>query len=148
MQKIIAIASAGGHWVQLLRLRPAFEGIEVTYICTKKGFAETVQGERFYSVPDANRKDKIALLKSLFTVIKLVWKIRPNIIITTGAAPGLMALIAGKALGIKTIWIDSIANVEELSMSGKIASKFADKVYTQWEHLATNKIAYKGNVLL
>ena len=28
--KILAIASGGGHWIQLLRLRPAFSGADVT----------------------------------------------------------------------------------------------------------------------
>jgi UDP-N-acetylglucosamine:LPS N-acetylglucosamine transferase len=69
------------------------------------------------------------------------------VIVTTGAAPGLFGIFIGKVLGVKTIWIDSIANVEKLSLSGKIASRMADRVYTQWEHLATPKIIYAGNIL-
>ncbi len=42
---------------------------------------------------------------------KLVWlllKERPDIVITTGAAPGYFCLRLGKLLGARTIWIDSI----------------------------------------
>ena len=73
--------------------------------------------------------------------------LRPGVIITTGAAPGLMGIIIGRIFGAKTIWIDSIANVEKLSLSGRIAVKIADRVYTQWSHLSTNRVVYSGNLL-
>jgi UDP-N-acetylglucosamine:LPS N-acetylglucosamine transferase len=145
--KILAIASAGGHWIQLSRLVPAFKGEEIIFVSTKKSFADTVKGHRFYSVPDASRWNKLKLIWMSFCVAKLIYSLKPGVIITTGAAPGLMGIIAGKCLGIKTIWIDSIANVDKISLSGKIALLFADRVYTQWPHLATSKIEFNGNVL-
>ncbi|HVH03936.1 MAG TPA: hypothetical protein VM891_13525 [Amaricoccus sp.] len=58
-------------------------------------------------------------------------------VVTTGAAPGLVALALAKRLcGSRTVWIDSIANVEELSTSGTHARRVADVWLTQWEHLA------------
>ena len=57
-------------------------------------------------------------------------------IITTGAAPGYFALRFGKLFGTRTIWIDSMANAEELSKSGQEVGKHADLWLTQWEHLA------------
>jgi UDP-N-acetylglucosamine:LPS N-acetylglucosamine transferase len=72
--------------------------------------------------------------------------VHPAAVITTGAAPGLVALFAAKLCGVKTIWIDSVANVEHLSASGRVARKFADRVYTQWENLSTDNIYYKGNI--
>lgn len=145
--KILAIASAGGHWVQLLRLKKAFDGHELIYLSTKEGNRDTVSPNAFYCIPDSNRNNKLGLFKSLFNVWKIVRTIKPSIVITTGAAPGLMGIIVGKILGAKTIWVDSIANVEQVSMSGKIAIRIADKVYTQWPDLANKKISYSGNIL-
>lgn len=145
--KILAIASAGGHWIQLLRLQPAFLDGEVIYISTKPEFAKMVEGKSFYIVPDGNRNNKLGLIKAIIKIFKIVMKLKPNVIITTGAAPGILALIAGKLIGSKTIWIDSIANVEELSLSGKFAVRIANRVYTQWPDLANDKIIYAGNVL-
>lgn len=145
--KILAVSSIGGHWVQLLRLMPAFEGTEVEFVTTKESFSSMVEGKVFYSIPDANRWDKYGLVKCFFRLFEIVRKSKPNCIITTGAAPGLIAIFIGKLLFIKTIWIDSIANCEEMSMSGKIATIVADVVYTQWEHLANKKIKFCGNVL-
>src|SRR5688572_14021606 len=36
-KKILAVASSGGHWTQLLRLRPAFDGCEVVFVTTQSG---------------------------------------------------------------------------------------------------------------
>jgi hypothetical protein len=59
------------------------------------------------------------------------------VVISTGAAPGYFALRFGKRLGARTIWLDSIANVDELSLSGQRAGKYAGLWLTQWQHLAT-----------
>jgi len=133
--------------VQLLRLLPAFEQQEIVFMSTNKCFAEAVKEYPFYDVPDANRWNKLRLIYMWFCIARVVFRVKPQMVITTGAAPGLMGIIAGKLLGAKAIWIDSIANVERISMSGRIALLFADKVYTQWPNLATSKIIYKGNVL-
>ena len=144
---ILAVASVGGHWIQLLRLMPAFEGNKVMFASTKSSFAETVKGFPFYVIPDINRNDKLKLLKAVYKIFSLVSSVNPNVIISTGALPGLIALAAGKVFGAKTIWVDSIANVEELSLSGKIASRFADKTYTQWPDLTNKRCSFHGNVL-
>ncbi|TCK84948.1 glycosyltransferase family protein [Albibacterium bauzanense] len=146
-KKIIAIASAGGHWIQLLRIAPAFENNEVVFVSTEPSFASSVKNFDYYLIPDASRWDKIGLLKSFYSVFKMILKLKPEIIITTGAAPGLMAIIVGRIIGCKTIWIDSIANVDKISMSGKIALRFANIVYTQWPELVKGKIVYHGNVI-
>ena len=65
----------------------------------------------------------------------LVLKFRPDVVITTGAAPGLVALQIGKLFGARTVWIDSLANAEKISLSGKLAERYADLWLTQWPHL-------------
>jgi hypothetical protein len=144
---ILAIASIGGHWIELQRLMPLFKEHDVTFISNKKQLAKGVKGSKYYNVPDANKDRKFDLIKCFFAVCARVIILRPRIIITTGAAPGLMGILIGRIFGAKTIWIDSVANVEKLSLSGRIALKIADRVYTQWAHLATSKVVYSGNLL-
>lgn len=145
--KVLAIASKGGHWVQLLRLTPAFTEHEVVFISTTKELADTVKGSEFHCVEDGNRDSKFKLIGTFIKLTKLIKKIKPDVIITTGAAPGLMGIIAGRFLGAKTIWVDSIANVDKVSMSGSIASFLASRTYTQWPHLANSKFIFDGNIL-
>jgi len=37
------------------------------------------------------------------------------VIVSTGAAPGYFAIVLGRLFGARTIWIDSMANIENLS---------------------------------
>ncbi|MFG0257233.1 MAG: UDP-N-acetylglucosamine--LPS N-acetylglucosamine transferase [Phycisphaerales bacterium JB043] len=134
----MAISSGGGHWVQLLRLRPAFGGCQVTYVSVLDAYRSDVPGERFRRVPDATRWNKLRLIWLVLTLFWLIVRIRPNVIITTGAAPGYLAIRIGKLIGARTIWIDSIANVERLSLSGSKIGRHADLWLTQWEHLASD----------
>nr|WP_315147217.1 hypothetical protein [uncultured Flavobacterium sp.] len=146
--KILAVSSIGGHWIELLRLLPAFEGADIEFVSTKKCFSTMVEGKKFHTVSDGSSWNKYGLLKCFFSIILIVRSSKPNVIITTGAAPGLMAIFVGRLFGVKTIWVDSIANCEQVSMSGKIATKVAHIVYTQWQHLEEgNKVKFQGNIL-
>tara|TARA_R110000824_G_scaffold390760_2_gene587444 strand:- start:113643 stop:114104 length:462 start_codon:yes stop_codon:yes gene_type:complete len=147
-KKILAIASGGGHWVQLLRLRPAFEGHHVHLVTTVKGLEYNLDGAMVHIVRDASRWDKIGLVIMILQLFWLIIRLRPRVVITTGAAPGVVALAIGKLLGARTIWLDSIANAQELSMSGRAAKHFADLRLTQWPELAEeNGPFYHGAVL-
>ncbi len=134
--KLLAISSGGGHWIQLLRLRPAFEGCEVIYATVREGYREDVGSAAFRVIPDANRSTKLALVHCATAILLLLMREKPDIVVTTGAAPGYFAVRLGKWLGARVIWVDSVANAEELSMSGQKSGAFVDLWLTQWPHLA------------
>jgi len=133
--KVIAVASAGGHWTQLMRLAPAFSGCEVVYVSTLDP-GTVIGNSRFYIVPDANKNEKLNVLRLFFAILKIILKEKPDFVISTGAAPGHMAVRFGHLLGARTLWIDSMANVQRLSLSGKLSLPYADLCLTQWPHLA------------
>lgn len=147
--RILAISSGGGHWIQLLRLRPAFDGCKVVYATVLEGYRSDLDGkEDFRVVPDSNRSNKIGLIRSAWSIFWLICRLRPDVVVSTGAAPGYFGVRFGKWLGARVIWVDSIANAEELSMSGAKAGAFVDLWLTQWPHLAReNGPKHFGNVL-
>jgi UDP-N-acetylglucosamine:LPS N-acetylglucosamine transferase len=159
---VLAIASGGGHWVQLQRLRKAWEGCQTTYVTTLEGYRTDIEKDckerglefpEFYTVTDANKDKKLLLLKQLFQIIWILLKTKPDVVVSTGAAPGFFALKIAKLMGKKTIWVDSIANAEELSLAGRKAGSCADIWLTQWPELegcmnAEKKLPkYKGAVV-
>lgn len=146
-RKVMAVASIGGHWIQLLRIaRPMEEHYEMVYVSTRPICTEMVEGKKYYLTTDFSRSDAWKLIPAFFRQLDVIRKEKPDAIITTGAAPGLICVFAGWLLRRKTIWIDSIANVNRLSLSGRIAALFVSRVYTQWQHLATDKIHYAGDI--
>lgn len=147
--KVLAISSGGGHWVQLLRLRPAFADCDVVFATVREGYrADLAPGSEFRLIPEANRWNKLGVLRALCTVARLLWRERPDVVISTGAAQGYLAVRIGRLFGARTIWLDSIANGEELSLSGQKAGPHATLWLTQWEHLARPAGPYyRGSVL-
>jgi len=144
----LAVASSGGHWTQLMRVLPAFTSYEVVFVTVLKSYRSQVPKNRFYLINDANRWNKLRLVQ---VALKLVWilgKERPDVVVSTGAAPGYFALRLGRLFGAKTIWIDSITNIERLSMSGSLVGRHADLWLTQWPHLAKSEGPHYGGAVL
>ena len=136
-KKVLAVASGGGHWVQLLRLREAFADHDVVFVTTHAMYAQDVPGDRMHVVPDATRWDRWRVLRLALSIVRVVAREKPDVVISTGAAPGCLAVIFARLRGARTVWIDSIANVHRLSMSGRLVRRFADLWLTQWPHLET-----------
>jgi len=135
-EKVLAIASGGGHWVQMRRMGAAFTGLDVTFVSVQDSYAQDVPGFRFYTVRDVTRWDKWGFVVLVSQLLWIFWRERPRVVITTGSAPGFIALrLAKQLLGAKTLWLDSIANCDQMSSSGMRARRYADVWLTQWPHL-------------
>lgn len=146
--RILAVSSGGGHWVQLLRLRPALESGRLTIVTVRDSYRSDVPGHDFRVVRDATRWNKFALLWMAMQVFWIVATVRPDVVISTGAAPGYFAIRFGRWFGARTCWVDSIANAETLSLSGRHVRKYATTVLSQWPDVASAEgVTYAGDVL-
>lgn len=147
-KKVLAVASRGGHWIQLKRLTPVLTEHNVVWVTTNIQNQTNKNTENTFYVRDANMTDKIGLIVLAIQVLICVIKYRPEVVITTGAAPGYFALMFGKMSRARTIWLDSIANTEEMSLAGNKVKKWADHWLTQWPEIATTKGPhYIGSVM-
>jgi UDP-N-acetylglucosamine:LPS N-acetylglucosamine transferase len=147
--RLLAISSGGGHWIELARLSAAFDDHDVLYASTAKNLRAPSGNRNVSEIRDASRSDPVRLVGLLWDVVHLLISFRPRVIVTTGAAPGLLAIVAGKLMGCRSVWIDSVANAETLSLSGRLTSRWADVRLTQWPHLACQRqrVSYIGSVL-
>ena len=134
--KILAVSSGGGHWVQLKRIAHAFDGHELVFASVGSIYRGEVPGHRYHEIRDATRWSKFAMLRLALQLLLLILRERPKIVVSTGAAPGFLALRIAKLFRRKTIWLDSVANVEQMSMSGRWIGRHCDLWLTQWPELA------------
>ncbi len=134
--------------MQLLRLRPAWEGCDIAYATVHADCAAQVPGARFFRFRDASRKNPLGFGVVAMQLLRAVLAVRPDVIVTTGSAPALLAILFGRMIGARTLWIDSIANSETMSSSGLRARKLAHMCVTQWPELAAEpRPLYWGSVL-
>lgn len=137
-KRVLAISSGGGHWVQLLRLSPAFVHQRTTFVTVREDYRVDVpDGAAFRVIVDATRWDKLRFIRMSLQIAAIIARVRPHVVVSTGAAPGVVAIMLARIVRARTVWVDSIANCEELSLSGRQLEGRADLWLTQWEHLAT-----------
>ena len=128
-------------------LRPALDQFKVQFATTDIGLAEREGICAVTQIADTNRSAPLSALKCAADCLRLVRETRPDFIITTGALPGLICLALGRLFGSQTIWLDSVANSEAVSLSGRVARLFVSLWLTQWEYLARSEDEYAGAVL-
>ena len=148
--KLCLAASAGGHLTQLLKISVAWEGYDVFYVSTLESTLNRLGSlGRYYITGECNREHPLRVIKVLGRCIRIIHVEKPDVIITTGAAPACLLCMVGKFFGAKIIWLDSIANTERLSLSGRIIRPFADLILSQWPEVARKyqKVEFIGAVL-
>jgi UDP-N-acetylglucosamine:LPS N-acetylglucosamine transferase len=146
--KVLAVASAGGHWDQLMLLRPTLEQYDIRFATTEPTIATHDGIANAEILPDCNQNTPIACLRCALLALWVVLKHRPEVILSIGAAPGFFCILAGRLIGARTLWIESIADAEELSLSGKLSKHVAHQCWSQSEHVAAKTgTGYHGAVL-
>lgn len=133
--KIGFVASRGGHLSELEFMEYMSPERE-SFLLTEK---HDLQSERkVYFVEPINRHERFAIFKIIPILLRemiVLMKERPDYIITTGALISIPILLLGKMTGKRTIYVESLARIEDLSVSGKIAYHFVDLFIVYWENL-------------
>ena len=148
--KICLVASAGGHLNQLLQLADSWKNYDAFCVATSKLVREKLQRfGRVYIVEECNRHNPLLLLKLLAYSTWIILRERPDVVISTGAAAGCIECFLGKIIGARVIWVDSITNVEKLSLSGSMVRYIADMFFVQWPELTKKykHVQFAGTVI-
>lgn len=142
MKKILFISSTGGHLSELMQLNSMFKKYDY-YIITEKTNSNLYLLKKYpnrvnYLVYGTKSHLLSYLFKFPFNILKsllLYAKIRPKIIITTGAHTAVPMCYIGKLFGSKVIYIETFANIHTKTISGKLVYPIADKFIVQWESM-------------
>lgn len=148
--KICLVCSSGGHFLELYRLNQfwsQYKHFWVTFL--KEDTHYFLRKEKVYwAYYPTNRN-----IKNLFKNLLLSWQVlrreKPDVIISTGAGVSVPFLYIGKLLGKKTIYIESLARISELSLSGKLVYPIVHHFFVQWPELSSKykKVKLKGRII-
>ena len=135
-KKVCFAASSGGHYEQLLMLKPLMEKYESFVITEETLYKSKINGEKMYYMKQVNRKEKTFILYMIintFRSIKIFLKEKPDVVICTGVLAMIPICLLSKLAGKKIIYIESFAKVTSATRTGKLIYKFADQFYVQWK---------------
>lgn len=134
------VCSPGGHLLQLLRLQPAWEGFETTWITLPAADSDYLLREErvVHGRGPTNRS-----LRALVSNLRLAWRVvrreRPDVILSTGAALAVPFFLAGKLFGARLVFVESLTRTTSLSLSGRLVRPLSDAFFVQWPDLAHAK---------
>lgn len=149
--KICFAASSGGHYEQLLMLKPLMEKYDSFILAEKTLYGAEVKGEKTYYLKQVNRKEASFLPRMIYNGFKslsIYRKEKPDLVICTGVLAMIPMCLLAKLFGKKLIYIESFAKVTSPTLSGKLLYKFADRFYVQWESMLKiyPKAIYLGGI--
>ena len=141
-KKVLFISSTGGHFNELQQLRPLFEKYDYHIITEKDETTKAMKekyGDKISYLPYGTRTK---ILKYIFVfiylcvkTIYLYCKIRPQYIVTTGTHTAGPMCYLGKIFGSKIIYIETFANRNRKTATGKLIYPIADLFIVQWEEM-------------
>ena len=134
MKKVALVCSSGGHLTQLLILRD-FWGSKSRFWVTfdKIDAVSQLQGETFYPCYHPTNRNLKNLLRNLLLALRVLWKERPSMIISSGAAIAVPFFYLGKLFGATTVYIEVYDRIDGPTLTGKLVYPVTDKFYVQWE---------------
>lgn len=137
-KKILMAASSGGHLEEVLALKELKEDYEVVLITEKTAYQVSFWQDRVYEVPQVNRKEWKSMLRFVgiwVSTLRILLQEKPDAVLSTGAMVAFPALVLGKLLGKKVLFIECMFNVDEPTLTGKLTYRFADLFIVQWEEM-------------
>lgn len=137
-KKLCFAASSGGHFEQILMLKPLMEKYDSFLITEKTIYKAEVKGEKMYYLHQVNRKEwkfPFEMLGNSFRSLVIFIKERPDVVITTGVLAMIPMCLLAKLFRKKLIYIESFAKVTTPTQTGKFLYKYADQFYVQWPQM-------------
>lgn len=141
-KKVLFISSTGGHLSEMLQLKDLFDKYDY-HIITEKTKSNMALKEEYpkrvnYLVYGTKKHFLVYPFKLLYNCFKSLFlyiKIRPKVIITTGAHTAGPMCCIGKIFGSKIIYIETLANMHTKTITGRLIYHFADLFIVQWESM-------------
>jgi len=161
MKKVWLICGGGGFSWESRELANKLEKyFDVYYIFPNESQEARAQfpTDRTIFVPTLTARYQLSFIKKITAFITLLYVgiknfklFNDSLIICLGTSLGIPLLIAAKLLGHKTIFVESITRINDLSKTGALLNKYkiANKTLVQWQEQENTAkgIYFWGNIL-
>jgi UDP-N-acetylglucosamine:LPS N-acetylglucosamine transferase len=147
---VLLVCSSGGHLLQLRSLAAAWSELSHTWVVEDTPDTRSVlAGEDAMFLKPVSARDLPGAFRNAFRARKVLRKLRPHVVVTTGAAIAVPFAWLARARGVRVVYIESITRIDGPSLSCRLVAPVATRVYVQWPELAEHVrgARYAGAVL-
>ncbi len=149
--KICFAASTGGHFEQLMMLKPLMEKYDSFILTEETRFRADDKDRKIYYLKQVNRKEISMIWDMLYNVfysLKILLVEKPDMVVCTGVLAMVPMCLLAKLTGKKLLYIESFAKITSPTKTGKFLYRFADQFYVQWQPMLKffPKAKYMGGI--
>ncbi len=146
---VLLVASSGGHLlqlVQLLEVWPADQRLWVTFDTADA--RSLLQGEQVWFAHHPTNRSLRNLLRNLLLAVRLVRKVRPRAVVTTGAGVAVPFCYVARLFGSRVVYVESMARISQPSLTGRLVYPVATSFFVQWPELQAkfSRARYEGQL--
>ncbi|MEA2293128.1 MAG: hypothetical protein QOE86_767 [Solirubrobacteraceae bacterium] len=146
--RVLLVCSSGGHLFQMQALRPAWDGMERTWVTLPGADVEhLLAGEKVVLAHGPTNRSLRKFLRNLPIAWREIHGRRPDAVLSTGAALAVPFFIVGKLHRRRCIYVESLTRTEGLSLSGRLVYPLADAFFVQWPTAVRGHARYSGSII-
>jgi beta-1,4-N-acetylglucosaminyltransferase len=147
---LLLVADPGGHLFELAGLRDVWSRFPRAWVTVRASDVDTLlPGERIVFAHGPTRRSLMNLVRNSVLAVRTVRRLRPAVVMTTGAALSVPFAWAGRVLGARVVYIECSGRVG-ISVSCRLIAPVADRLYVQWPEVVSqaSKARYTGTIFL
>jgi UDP-N-acetylglucosamine:LPS N-acetylglucosamine transferase len=130
---VLLVCSSGGHLLQLVSLAPAWADLRRTWVSfDKTDVRSLLADERVVVAHGPTNRNIPNLLRNLGLAWRVLRRLRPRVIVTTGAGIAVPFAWLGRLTGAKVVYVESFTRIDSISLSCRLIRPVASRVYVQW----------------
>jgi UDP-N-acetylglucosamine:LPS N-acetylglucosamine transferase len=130
---VLLVTSGGGHMTQLLHLRPWWEKRERTWVTFDT--AEThsrLIGEHVLHAFHPTTRNLPNLLRNAALAASVLPRVRPDLVLSTGAGVAVPFFAVARALGLPTVYVEVFDRIDSATVTGRLCYPMSNLFLVQW----------------
>jgi UDP-N-acetylglucosamine:LPS N-acetylglucosamine transferase len=147
---VLLACSSGGHLLQLLALREAWEPFSHAWVTDDRSDTRSLlAGQRVFFAHWPTSRNLVTLVRNLVLAWRVIRTVRPRVVLSTGAGTAVPFAWVARLHGARVVFVESVTRIEGPSLSCRMLRPIAARVYVQWPELqrVVPGSRYAGSVL-
>ena len=143
---MLLVGSAGGHLAQLMALEPWWRNHDRTWVSFDKPDARSLLADEsviWAHFPTTRNLPNLA--RNLVLAARRVPRIRPAVVISTGAGVALPFFLVARVLRIPTVFVEVFDRIDSPTLTGRLCRPLTTRFCVQW---AAQQSLYRGSIVI
>lgn len=133
---LLLVCSSGGHVLELLWLRKAWTPFSRAWVTLDSDDTRSLlRNEEIFFARGPTERSAVNFLRNLLIAWRIIGRLRPAVIVSTGAAIAVPFAWVGRLRGTRVVYVESLTRIDAPSLTGRLVRPVADRVYVQWPQL-------------